>query len=203
MKKDQKNTSRPAEFPPPPPPCPDPEQVTPPMLVNEISRLFGAWMRTNSGETVGVMSQNSARLIMRHLSFCDGVSQLELVRATSLKAPTISVTLKKMEEEGLIRRETNEDDQRAVRVYLTEKGRGHDEFVRENLLRADRIVMRNFSEEEYEVTKKVLLRMRDNILSDLCASGVFPDRPPFPPKKDADGSGNAAERPATSGKGTF
>ena len=108
-----------------------------------------------------------------------------------------------MEEEGLIRRETNEDDQRAVRVYLTEKGRGHDEFVRENLLRADRIVMRNFSEEEYEVTKKVLLRMRDNILSDLCASGVFPDRPPFPPKKDADGPGNAAERPATPGKGTL
>ena len=168
------------------PPCPplDDDARTPMMIVNELSRLFGAWMRTNSGETTGVMSQNSARLILRELAHRDGISQLELVRATALKPPTVSVTLKKMEAEGLVRREVNENDQRAVRVFLTEKGRGHDSYVRENLHRADCLVMQNISEEDREQVKKVLLKMRNNILNDLGPDAGFRDFPPCGHRKE-------------------
>lgn len=157
--------------------CNPEREVTPPMLVNEISRLFGAWMRENTGEMTGVMSQTSAKEMMRYLSGHEGVSQLELVKATRLKPPTVSLTLKKMEEEGLIVRKTNREDQRAVQVYLTEKGRGYDEFVRETLHRADLLLMQNFTEQEYETAKKVLMRMRENILKDLKNTKVCPEIP--------------------------
>ena len=134
----------------------------PPMLVNEIARLFNARMRMYDLE--GVMSQDSARLIMRALIHGDGCSQLELVKQTHLKAPTVSVTLRRMEEEGLVERKQNELDMRAVRVYLTEKGKAHNREIRERLNAMDEELMKGFDEEEIEKLRQMLERMRDNIL---------------------------------------
>lgn len=135
---------------------------TPPMLVNEIARLFNARMRKY--ELDGVMSQDSARLIMRVLSRNDGFSQLDLVRKTHLKAPTVSVTLKRMEEEDLVRREQDAADGRVTRVYLSEKGREHNRLVHERLHGIDAMLMQGFSQEETEQLLHFLERMRDNIL---------------------------------------
>ena len=135
---------------------------TPPMLVNEIARLFHARMRRY--DLSGVMSQDSARLIMRALAHADGVSQLGLCDATHLKAPTVSVTLKRMEEEGLVERRQDPMDQRVTRVYLTESGKAHNRRVCERLHGLDAELMQGFCEEETELLRKLLIRMRDNIL---------------------------------------
>ena len=50
------------------------------------------------------------------------MTQLELVNLTQLKAPTISITLRNMEREGIVRREKNDVDRRETHVYITEKG---------------------------------------------------------------------------------
>ncbi len=139
-------------------------QPTPPMLVNEIARLFQARMRMYDLE--GVMAQDSARLIMRALMHTDGCSQLDLVHQTHLKAPTVSVTLRRMEAEELVRREQNENDLRAVRVFLTEKGKSHNRQIRERLHVMDEVLMQNFTSEETEQLRQMLVRMRDNILPD-------------------------------------
>lgn len=136
--------------------------VTPPMLVNEIARLFHSRMR--SVELEGVMSQDSARLIMRELIREDGVTQLHLTRLTHLKAPTVSVTLRKMEREGLVVRESDPDDLRAVRVRLTEHGKEHNRRVFARLRELDAILMEGFDEREKEALLALLVRMRDNIL---------------------------------------
>ena len=135
---------------------------TPPMLVNEIARLFHAQMK--AFELYGVMSQDSARLIMRELAFEDGVSQLHLVHRTHLKAPTVSVVLKKMEDEGLVTRVQDTRDQRAVRVYLTERGRDHNRRVFERLMALDATLMEGFDEAETKQLLGFLKRMRENIL---------------------------------------
>ena len=137
---------------------------TPPMLVNEIARLFHARMRTHDLD--GVMSQDSARLIMRALSHSDGCSQLDLVRKTHLKAPTVSVTLKRMESEGLVERRQNPMDLRVCRVYLSAKGREHNESVHARLRELDAELMQGFSEEEISLLLQYLERMRNNILPD-------------------------------------
>ena len=141
-----------------------PHPQTPPMLVNEISRLFHAKMRTN--DPSGVLTQESARLIMRELCHADGCSQLDLVHQTHLKAPTVSVTLKRMEEEELVRRETDENDMRVTRVFLSEKGREHNRKVWERIRGIDTQLMQGFSEEEIRQLMLFLERMRDNILPD-------------------------------------
>lgn len=145
----------------PPPPGRE-REVTPPMLVNEIARLFGARMRRD--ELPGVMSQDSARLIMRTLAYRDGCSQLDLVRETRLKPPTVSVTVKKMEDEGLVLRRTDGEDSRVVRVFLTGAGWEHHRSVLCRLRQADAELTRGFTPEETEQLLRLLTRMRDNIL---------------------------------------
>ncbi|MBR3894075.1 MAG: MarR family transcriptional regulator [Clostridia bacterium] len=137
--------------------------LNPPMLVNQIARLFHARMREYDLGG-GVMSQESAQQIMRVLSRADGCSQLELVHKTHLKAPTVSVALKKMEEEALILRRQDEMDLRVSRVFLTEKGRAYIRSVCEQLSSLDAELMRGFDEEESALLLQFLARMRDNIL---------------------------------------
>ncbi len=137
-------------------------QITPPMLVNEIARLFHARMRRYDLE--GVMKQDSARLLMRALAREDGVNQLHLTSATHLKAPTVSVTLSRMEKEGLVRRVQDPIDMRMTRVYLTEEGKEHNERVLERLHRLDAELMQDFTEAERTLLLSYLERMRDSIL---------------------------------------
>ena len=139
-------------------------QPTPPMLINEIARLFHARMKEY--DLVGVMSQDSARLIMRALAREDGVSQFHLTTVTHLKPPTVSVVLKKMEAEGLVYREQDKLDMRMTRVYLTEHGQTHNRKVFERLQRLDSELMRGFTPQECDQLRKLLGRMRDNILSE-------------------------------------
>ena len=142
------------------------ENPTPPMLVGEISRLFRARMRRYDME--GVMSQDSARLLMRELAREDGVSQLHLTTLTHLKAPTVSVTLRRMESEGLVRREQDKMDLRMTRVYLTEQGRAHTRMVQERVQALDAQMTEGFSDAEKELLSSLLKRMRDNILPRDC-----------------------------------
>ncbi|MBR2621996.1 MAG: MarR family transcriptional regulator [Clostridia bacterium] len=144
---------------------PRPPHETPPMIVNDISHLFFGKVR--SLEPEGVMSQHSARCIIRLLVRGDGVRQNEIADALHLSAPSVSATLRRMEAEGLICRHACEGDGRAVRVCLTDKGREYDEGVRLMLRRLDEILMEGFDEAETEQLTVMLCRMRDNMLRNL------------------------------------
>jgi DNA-binding MarR family transcriptional regulator len=52
----------------------------------------------------------------------DGQSQSELLAAVGLDHSTVSKSLKRMQDAGLVVREKSPDDRRAMRVYLTEAG---------------------------------------------------------------------------------
>lgn len=143
-------------------------EPTAPMLVNEIARLFHERMRRTTVEPM--QAQNSGREILRALSRMEGCTQLDLVKQTHLKPPTVSVTLKKLEEAGFVCRTADENDLRAVRVHLTEKGQALNRATWERLQSCDAILMRGISEEEQKALVQVLTKMRDNILEDLTGS---------------------------------
>ena len=142
-------------------------EITPPMLVNEISHLFFDKMRRGDPPNSS-LSQHGCRLLLRALTAADGgLTQGELCRLTHLKAPTVSAALREMENEGLVTRETDEKDKRATRVSPTEKGwAAHDEICA-RLCAVDAVLTEGFSEEENALLLSLLLRMRDNILTDL------------------------------------
>ena len=135
-------------------PCRPELKDTPVKLCNEISRLFFARMRECWGHD-GVMSQPGARMILQFLISTDGVIQRDLVEWTHLKAPSVSVILQKMEQEGLVHRCPDDQDLRQTRVYLTDAGRALDGETIENILRLARLATDGLSEEENAMWKQI------------------------------------------------
>lgn len=141
----------------PKPPCSIKE--SPPMVIHDISRLYAAKMRENESE----MQQFSVRHFIINLSFEDGLTQLELAKRTHLSTPTISVTAKRLEKLGYITRVADSNDMRALRVFLTDRGRELVESSRRASIEADNILMQGFTAEESETLLSLLNRMRTNI----------------------------------------
>lgn len=142
---------------------------TPPMLINEVSRLFFRIVKQKGGETDKrpTREQHSARIMLMHLARNEGATQSELVKVTRMKAPTISVALRNMENEGLVTRVADGDDQRVTHVYITEKGRRVDEENLSRLLGAAEVMMKDVSEEEASAMMATLFKMRENLAKEL------------------------------------
>lgn len=137
--------------------CP-PEFRAPLMLANEISKLFSNILRTEEDNVT-----NSYRLLLIHLAHRDGRTQLELANLAHIKPPTVSVTLQKMERDGYVRREADENDLRQTRVYLTEKGREYDERIKSKIHELEDGVLSVLSEEELSTLMTLMTRVRDSL----------------------------------------
>ena len=131
---------------------------TPTMLIFDVNKLFH-----DEITSVEKDMQNSCRSIVYYLSLEDGVSQLRLSQLTHLKPPTISITLRAMEADGYVERRIDENDKRQVNVYLTSKGKRHDEKMRSCVSEFEKKAMRGFTEEEKETICSLLARMKDNL----------------------------------------
>lgn len=142
----------------------------PGLLIHEISKLFYDKMRKNS-EALGL--QTGYRQILRFLDQEDGVTQIDIARDCHFAAPTISVTLKKMENEGLIRRRTDKNDTRCSRVFITEKGKDLAKKHFEKIMDCENILSRGLSAEEEETLCRLLIKLRDNMLSEAENEGEY------------------------------
>lgn len=136
---------------------------SPLILINEISQIMRARLREGGGE----MSQESVLLLIINLFKQDGVTQLSLVKETHLRPSTVSVTLSRLETLGYIRRETHPNDLRAVKVFLTDKGR---ELYSNSFLRLRAVyetLMKEITADEVRVLTTLLTKMRDNMLGSI------------------------------------
>jgi len=138
---------------------------TPVKLCCEISRLFHARLREGS-QSEGVMSQPGAGLVLSLLAINDGLSQKDLVTSTHLRPPSISVIVKKMADEGIVKIENDERDMRIMRIYLTEKGREIDAARIAEVKAFDLVAHDSLTEEETATLMSLLARIRGNLLSE-------------------------------------
>lgn len=138
------------------------EKPTAIMMINETSKLFGDRMRR---ETANHGINGRYRPVLMHLSKNEGITQLDLVNMTHLTAPSLSVTLQKMESEGLIRREVDSRDMRQIKLYLTDDGKILDKKLRCIAKEFDALCMSGISEEEVRITKECLKKIIENMLA--------------------------------------
>ena len=133
------------------------------MLCNEISRICHRKMR-ESCDIDGILSQPGARLIMRLLSNESGLCQKDIVSATQLRAPTVSVILQKMRAEGLVEILPDENDRRVTKVTLTDKGyQKHSQRIK-NIEKIDIAGMKDLSQGEIDTLMSLLTKIRNSLL---------------------------------------
>ncbi len=135
--------------------------------LSEPISLIGELAKIIADKTYSYFPKNDLpkgeKLVLQCLINNNGVTQLEIVRFTGFKPPTISIMLKKMESEGLVERRPDEYDLRAVRVCITEKGR-------EEYCKAVKIVktieeklLRDLSDEEKTTMINAMRKIKNNV----------------------------------------
>lgn len=133
-----------------------------PRLLMDVSRLLRYRVR-NGEPTEGVMNQHAARLLMAHLAVLREASQLTLAEKTHFSTPTVSILLRRMEEEGYVARTPDEKDRRVMLATLTEKGKQFDREHLNRILENDRRATAGFTKEEEATLVSLLTRMYDNL----------------------------------------
>ena len=134
---------------------------SPYMLFNEVSRIVTRRFRKER-DNMGM--KEGYRHLIYHLSHGDdGATQQVLVAHTQLSAPTVSVSLGRMEKENIVRRYTDENDQRLVHVYLTPKGWDMVETLRKSHCDVERAFTEALTPEEFEKLGEMLAKIREKL----------------------------------------
>lgn len=130
------------------------------LYINDIAKLFSLSVKREANQRG--LSQGNRKLLM---CLCeeDGITQFDLVKKTGLSAPTVSVSLAKMESEDIVCRENNPKDLREVKVYLTEKGKKAYSYINSNCDSMEQRMLKGISEEEQADLTRMLKKILDNL----------------------------------------
>ncbi|NLU11131.1 MAG: MarR family transcriptional regulator [Tepidanaerobacter acetatoxydans] len=138
--------------------CLDPESNY--ALFLEIARLH--YLKTHrSFQKRGVYPGQPPLLFALYKD--DGQSQAELAQSLKIKAPTVTIMLKRMEKSGIVKRVQDEIDQRVMRVYLTEYGRKLCKSIYKEIQCIEERMFSGLSEEEKSMLNRLFKKIRDNL----------------------------------------
>ncbi|NLZ37699.1 MAG: MarR family transcriptional regulator [Clostridiales bacterium] len=139
------------------------EHASPMMLIRDVNKMCDDYIRKHTQANM----QDSFRNLLFHLNFNDGCTQLTLANLTHLKAPTVSVTLQKMEREGYVIRKPNKNDLRQTLVYITEKGKQYNKHMYETIRAIDSAIFEGVSEEDQKQMCDILRKVIANLMKEI------------------------------------
>lgn len=122
-------------------------------------RLFSRLLRRHGMEK---LSPAQGRILMA-LWEQDDIPVRQLAGLTSLDKSTLSLSLSRMEQFGIVHRSGDESDRRIVRVKLTEHGRAYRHACAAAMSDLTEILFRDVSPEERAIFLKVLDQMFANV----------------------------------------
>lgn len=96
----------------------------------------------------------------------DGVTQRALSEAAGVMEPTTYAALTGMEKLGYIERRQSPENKKNMYVFLTEQGKALESKLVPLAVEVNEISMRDATEEEIRITRKVLLGMIKNLAAD-------------------------------------
>lgn len=91
------------------------------------------------------------------------MSQKELAESLNMTPPSITSAIRKMEQEGYIRRRQDESDQRVMRLALTEKGAACVENVKRVADEMHELIFQGMSPEEIMLFRRLLIQINENL----------------------------------------
>lgn len=93
----------------------------------------------------------------------DGMTQSEIAQQLSVQGATVTDMLQRMEEAGFVTRRRDDEDNRLVRVYLTDLGRENERSIMEQFISMENAIFADFDESERSVLRQMLNRMLQNM----------------------------------------
>lgn len=106
-----------------------------------VSRAFGPFLMT--------------------ISHHEGVTQAEIASGMNFSAATVSVTLQKMTDAGLISKVSDNSDCRQFRIFLTEKGRAKAQEMHSIFRELEEELVSSLTEEEALELRRLLIKISE------------------------------------------
>jgi MarR family transcriptional regulator for hemolysin len=133
----------------------------------EVGRAFDAALAAAGGSL-------STWLVLLVLATRPTASQRELAAAVGIQGATLTHHLNGMERDGLVTRQRDPANRRVHLVELTDDGRAAFHRLRHVAIEHDRRLRDGLGEQELDLTRRVLARMRANVAGALPAEDVQP-----------------------------
>jgi MarR family transcriptional regulator, organic hydroperoxide resistance regulator len=108
------------------------------------------------------MHRAQATLLCR-LFARDGMTQSEIAEQLSVQGATVTNMLQRMEETGLVARRRDHEDNRLVRVYLTEKGRKQERAITEQFTKVEQAIFEGLDAEDRAMLRRMLRQILRNM----------------------------------------
>ncbi len=131
-----------------------------PYLMNRIMGRYNASLRDEMAD-LGLSTPKMRALAV--LSVVEGPLIRELAIYTVVDPSTLSRSLDQLQADGLIRREVDSADSRAVRVFITDTGRSTFETLWPHMAKAQARMFRGIPEAERLAFTATLQKMLTNI----------------------------------------
>ena len=102
----------------------------------------------------------------------DDIPVRQLAELTSLDKSTLSLSLSRMEQNGIVQRAGDPTDRRIVRVKLTEHGKTYRSVCEETMRDMEEILYRGMDASDVEVFQRVLDQMLLNLTEQESTLGI-------------------------------
>lgn len=119
-----------------------------------------------SGPMVQWLTSASSLLALYDL---DGRTQTELAKVTGVEQPTMALTLRRMERDGLIRRTVDGQNRRRQLIHVTGRAREIQEGVQSLRERLDQIAVARLTPEQHGELKRLLAVVTATLQDHLAA----------------------------------
>ena len=109
-------------------------------LMMLVGAVFREWREYTQGVAGRVGISDAYRPVVIYLSRHPGAGQKEIADFHGVSGAAISRTVKDMLRDGYLRRETDAEDGRCARLYLTDRGLAASAYVRDILHGTDALI---------------------------------------------------------------
>jgi len=138
----------------------DPQKLSLGQLMSRVCRLTGDRLRVRM-EEIGL--HKGQGFILFHLWHHDGIPQNMIAQARHVSPATVTSMLQRMERDGWITRARDPEDQRVVRVHLTEKAKTLHEEVQASFRDLEKEVTSVLTKDERETLQELLIKLHEHL----------------------------------------
>jgi DNA-binding MarR family transcriptional regulator len=93
----------------------------------------------------------------------DGMTQSEIADQLAVQGATVTNMLQRMEETGLVIRRRDSEDNRLVRVYLTDAGRDKERAINQQFANLEEVIFAGISQQDRVVLRRLLQQLLANM----------------------------------------
>ncbi len=126
-------------------------------LSNKLRRKIDAF------PSRAMLSGSQGRVLHFVLAQNHDVFQKDIEEEFGLRSPTATQLLKKMEQDGLIRREVMAEDGRLKRILVSEKALQYKDVVITDLINLEEELTKEIPQEEMDIFFRIIEKMMENV----------------------------------------